>query len=55
MVSLEVLLEAGEFGFEFGAFVGWRVGGNERAGLIGGVSEGAVEPESDLPGKFEGV
>ena len=52
---MEVLLEAGEFGFEFGAFVGWRGGGNERPGLIGGVSESAVEPECDLPGKFEGV
>ena len=54
-VSVEVLLEAGEFGFEFGAFVRWRGGGDEGAGLIGWVGEGAVEPESDLPGKFEGV
>ena len=48
-VSVEVLLEAGEFGFEFSAFIGGSGGGDEGAGLIGRVGEGAVEPECDLP------
>ena len=52
-VLFQRLVEAGEFGVQIGAFVRRGLWRDEGAGLEHGVLEGAVEPESELPGDLE--
>jgi hypothetical protein len=52
-VLFQLLAETGEFGTQIGTFVLRSLWRDEGAGLERGVSEGAVEPEPELPGDLE--